>query len=149
MTRSYFSSIFPYTSKPPLFESGEPLFWDDPISKNMLKAHLDHTHEGASRRNAEIEKTVRHLIVSGILKTGDRILDSGCGPGLYSSRLCLEGTRVTGIDLSRRSIDYASTRTEKEGLDIDYAGSLRIMYLKLNRYGIACLESLIGKEETE
>lgn len=48
------------------------------------------------------------------------MLDLGCGPGLYSSRLCLEGVRVTGIDISRRSIDYARTQAEKEGLDIDY-----------------------------
>jgi 2-polyprenyl-3-methyl-5-hydroxy-6-metoxy-1,4-benzoquinol methylase len=62
----------------------------------MLEAHLDQTHDGASRRNAEIEKTVRHLITSGFLKTGGRVLDLGCGLGLYSSTLCLEGVKVTG-----------------------------------------------------
>ncbi|WP_052279145.1 class I SAM-dependent methyltransferase [Methanosarcina acetivorans] len=121
MTRSYFPSIFSHTSKPPLFEPGEPQFWDDPhISKSMLKAHLDQTHEGASRKTAEIEKTVSHLTGSGFLKTGDRVLDLGCGPGLYSSRLFMEGMQVTGIDISRRSIDYARTQAEKEQHDIDY-----------------------------
>ncbi len=120
-----FYDLFPLilyqTSKPPLFEPGELHFWDDPyISKSMLEAHLDQTHDGASRRSAEIEKTVHHLIDSGFLKTGNRILDLGCGPGLYSSSLCIGGMKVTGIDLSRRSIDYASARAEKEGLDIEY-----------------------------
>ncbi len=121
MTRSYFPSIFSHTSKPLLFEPGEPEFWDDPhISKSMLKAHLDQAHDGASRRSDEIEKTVRHLIASGFLKTGDRILDLGCGPGLYSSRLCLQGMKLTGIDISRRSIGYACSQAEKERLDINY-----------------------------
>lgn len=115
------SSIFSQTLKPPLFEPGESSFWDDlHISKSMLEAHLDQTHDGASRRSDEIEKTVRHLIDSGLLKTGYRILDLGCGPGLYSSRLFRKGMRVTGIDLSRRSIDYASVKAEKEGLDVEY-----------------------------
>lgn len=113
--------IFSQTSKPPLFEPGEPRFWDDPhISKSMLEAHLDQAHDGASRRTAEIEKAVCHLTDSGILKTGDRVLDLGCGPGLYSSRLCRKGMKVTGIDISRRSIEYARTQAEKEGLDVDY-----------------------------
>jgi 2-polyprenyl-3-methyl-5-hydroxy-6-metoxy-1,4-benzoquinol methylase len=73
----------------------------------MLEAHPDQTHDGASRRSTEVEKTVHHLIASGLLKTGDRIHDLGCGPGLYSSRLCVEGIKVTGIDLSQTSIDYA------------------------------------------
>jgi len=122
MTRSYFPGIFSHTSKPPLFEPGEPEFWNDPhISKSMLEAHLDQTHDGASRKTAEIEKTVLYLTGSGSLKTGNRVLDLGCGPGLYSSRLCREGMRVTGIDISRKSIDYARAQAEKERLDIDYA----------------------------
>ena len=32
----------------------------------------------------------------------------------------MEGMQVTGIDISRRSIDYARTQAEKERLDIDY-----------------------------
>lgn len=122
MTRSYFPSIFSHTSKPPLFEPGEPEFWNDPhISKSMLEAHLDQTHDGASRKTAEIEKTVLYLTGSGFLKTGQQVLDIGCGPGLYSSRLCREGVQVTGIDISRKSIDYARAEAEKERLDIDYA----------------------------
>lgn len=113
--------IFSQPLKPPLFEPGELRFWNDPyISKSMLEAHLNQTHDRASRRNAEIEKTVHHLMTSGLLKTGDRVLDLGCGPGLYSSRLCFEGMKVTGIDLSQRSIDYARDQAEIHGNDIDY-----------------------------
>lgn len=121
MSQNPFPSIFARTSKPPLFEPGEPQFWDDPhISKSMLKAHLDQAHDGASRKIAEIEKTICHLTDSGILKTGNKVLDLGCGPGLYSSRLCQEGIEVTGIDISERSVEYARSQAEKAGLDIDY-----------------------------
>jgi SAM-dependent methyltransferase len=113
--------LFSQPLKPPLFEPDELRFWDDPyISKSMLESHLNQTHDGASRRNAEIEKTVCHLITSGFLKAGDRVLDLGCGPGLYSSKLCFEGMKVTGIDLSRRSIDYAQAQAEINGHNIDY-----------------------------
>lgn len=121
MSHEPFFSIYSSASKPALFEPGEPYFWNDPyISKSMLKAHLDQTHDGASRKEVEIEKTVCHLIDSGFIKIGDRILDLGCGPGLYSSRLSKKGMRVTGIDLSSRSIDYARSYAEKEGLNIEY-----------------------------
>lgn len=121
MSQNSILSIFARTSKPPLFEPGEPEFWDDPhISKSMLEAHLDQTHDGASRKTSEIVKTVDHLVDSGFLKTGDRVLDLGCGPGLYDSRLCRKGMRITGIDISRRSIDYARSQAKKDGLDIEY-----------------------------
>jgi len=121
MSQHPFSSIFKRASKPPLFEPGETCFWDDPyISKSMLKAHLDQVHDGASRKVTEIEETVSYLISSGFLKTGDRVLDLGCGPGLYSSRLCREGMKVTGLDISERSINYARSHAEKTGLEIEY-----------------------------
>lgn len=121
MPQNPFPPIFSKASKPPLFEVEDSYFWDDPhISKSMLEAHLDQTHDRASRKIVEIEKTVGHLASSGLLKAGYRMLDLGCGPGLYSSRFFMEGIKVTGIDISRRSIDYACSQSEKAGLDIEY-----------------------------
>jgi len=116
-----FSVIFQYSAKPPLFEPGETRFWDDPhISKGMLEAHLNPDHDAASRKAETINKTIEHLVSSNILKRGDRVLDLGCGPGLYSSKLCENGMNVTGVDISRRSIDFAIQCAEAKGLDIDY-----------------------------
>jgi len=110
-----------YSKNPPLFEPGEPRFWDDPhISKGMLEAHLNPTHDAASRRPETIDKEVRHLITSGTLKTGDRLLDLGCGPGLYAIRFAAKSIKVTGIDISKRSIDYARKSAKENGLKIDY-----------------------------
>jgi len=96
-------------------------FWDDPhISKSMLEAHLNTEHDAASRRPGTIDREVQYLISSGVLKRGDRVLDLGCGPGLYASRLAENGMKVTGVDISKRSLDYASRSAREKGLEINY-----------------------------
>ncbi|MFN8598182.1 MAG: class I SAM-dependent methyltransferase [Anaerolineae bacterium] len=57
----------------------------------------------ASHRGA-IDRSVRWLIRTLALQPGEAVLDLGCGPGLYASRLATAGLRVTGVDYSRRSI---------------------------------------------
>lgn len=107
--------------KPAPFTPGEPLFWDDPhISVQMLKAHLDPNNDLASRRPQTIQKSVDWITASLDLQAGDSVLDLGCGPGLYTARLAERGLRVTGVDYSRRSIDYANTHAREHGLDIRY-----------------------------
>lgn len=107
--------------KPALFEPGEERFWDDPhISRSMLAAHLDPGHDAASRRPETIERTVAHLLSSGMLKPGDRLLDLGCGPGLYAEKWKRNGIDVTGIDISERSLDYARNRARELDLEIEY-----------------------------
>jgi len=115
------SAVFSSSIKPGLFEPGEPRFWDDPhISKGMLEAHLNRNSDAASRKIKIIDREVRHLLTVRVLKPGDRVLDLGCGPGLYATRLSENGIKVTGIDISERSIDYAIRYAKECGLDIDY-----------------------------
>ena len=107
--------------QPPLYEPGEPVFWDDPhISQHLLDAHLNPDIEAASRQPAIIDATVNWLIGTLALEPGAAWLDLGCGPGLYTSRLAQRGLRVTGIDFSRRSIAYAREDAARRGLDITY-----------------------------
>ncbi len=114
-------TVHEYSRKPPLFEPGEEKFWDDDhISIGMLQAHLSQEHEAASRKTEAIEAQVEHLAFTGILKEGDKVLDLGCGPGLYASRLCRRGLKVTGVDISRRSIEYAVAYAVENNLNIDY-----------------------------
>jgi SAM-dependent methyltransferase len=49
-----------------------------------------------------------------------KIADFGCGPGLYTTRLARKQAKVTGIDFSKRSIQYAGEHAEKSGLSIRY-----------------------------
>lgn len=94
--------------KPEPFTPGEPLFWNDPyISLQMLQAHLDTGSDLASRRPETIDAIIEWIVAKVGLEPGDSVLDLGCGPGLYTSRLAEHGMRVTGVDYSKRSIDYA------------------------------------------
>jgi SAM-dependent methyltransferase len=109
------------SARPPVFEPGEEHFWDDPyISQQMLKAHLDPTTDAASRRPEIIDRIVAWIIRQTGLQAGASILDLGCGPGLYTSRLARCGFRVTGVDFSQNSLDYARTQAQAEGLSINY-----------------------------
>ncbi len=107
--------------KPEPFTPGEPLFWDDPhISSQMLQFHLDPNTEAASHRPETIDRSVAWLIETLSLKAGDSVLDLGCGPGLYASRLARAALQVTGVDYSRRSIAYAAGYASANHLDIRY-----------------------------
>ena len=48
------------------------------------------------------------------------IIDFGCGPGLYTTRLAEKGAKVTGIDFSKNSIDHAKNVALENALEIDY-----------------------------
>lgn len=114
-------SIKKYTYKPEAFASGEEHFWDDPhISKKMLEAHLSQEHDAASRRISTIDQTVDHLIKAGLLKPGMKLLDLGCGPGLYAQRFAEAGLEVVGLDISQNSIEYAKAAANKANMSIDY-----------------------------
>lgn len=98
-----------------------PKLWDDPyISQSMLEAHLDPNHDAASRRPDIIDKTVRNLFETGVLKSGKKVLDLGCGPGLYAEKISRAGAEVVGLDISQSSIEYAVRMAMASGLNIDY-----------------------------
>ena len=51
---------------------------------------------------------------------GVRILDIGCGGGLISEPLALQGARVTAIDPSEKNIGTAAVHAQEQGVEIDY-----------------------------
>lgn len=115
------NKIIELSKKPYLFDRSKTAFWDDPhISKKMLEAHLDPDWEAASRKHSTIEASVEWLTNEIFLNKDVEILDLGCGPGLYSSRLANLGYNVTGIDYSQRSIQYAKREAKKKEIDVNY-----------------------------
>ncbi len=107
--------------KPEPFTPGVPRFWDDPhISKHMLAAHLDPEIDLASRKAETIDASVAWIVDMLNLQPGDKVLDLGCGPGLYSNRLAQLGLQVTGVDYSKRSIEYARIAADELGVEIEY-----------------------------
>lgn len=116
-----YKSIKKMLEKPPIYTKSEAAFWNEEhISKQMLKAHLDPEFEGASRKADFIKKSaawVNRLLPSNKYH---KLLDIGCGPGLYAERFSKMGYQVTGIDFSKRSIDYARQSAKQQNLDISY-----------------------------
>jgi SAM-dependent methyltransferase len=107
--------------KPPVPWVGGKIPWDDPaFSERMLKEHLSQEHDWASRRFEKIDVHVdwiHHTLLSG---RPARILDLGCGPGLYTSRLARLGHECVGIDFSPASIAYALATAERDDLRCTY-----------------------------
>lgn len=116
--------ILEYDRRPPFGAPSTAPFWDDPhVSAQMLQNHIDPAAEGATRNHAFVQRSAAWLapLLGG---AGAQVLDLGCGPGIYAERFAKAGLRVTGIDLSPRSIAYARRSAEEKGLTIDYvAGS--------------------------
>jgi len=110
-----------HLAKPPLYAPGTGSLWDDDhVSKGMLAAHLDPFGDAASRNHAFLDASVTWIATLAPPAEFPRLLDLGCGPGLYAMRFAAAGYEVTGVDVSRRSIAYAQAQAEAAGRTIDY-----------------------------
>jgi SAM-dependent methyltransferase len=87
-----------------------------------------------------------------------RILDLGCGPGLYAMRFAALGHQCVGIDFSPASIAYAEDEAERYQLDAKYIhGDIRtatyperqdlvmLIYGELNVFSAADARSILTK----
>lgn len=95
------------------------MWTDEYISRQLLAIHLDQASNAASRKMSCIEQLVG-WIQGQIGRNSGEILDLGCGPGLYAEKLAGIGYKVTGVDFSQNSIEYARGQAERQGLDIAY-----------------------------
>lgn len=100
--------------------TADHLWQDEHMSQRMLELHLDEDAELASRPHAFIERSAEWMKSRFQIGTDSVVFDYGCGPGLYTSRLARMGAEVTGIDFSKRSIQYASEYATKHGLEATY-----------------------------
>jgi SAM-dependent methyltransferase len=113
--------------RPKLYSGRDASFWQDPyVSGHVLQAHLDPHTDDATRRPERIAATVAKILEhvnrgdTGPLPEEPRMLDLGCGPGLYAEQFAARGYAVTGIDFAESSIAYARKQAAAEGQTIDY-----------------------------
>jgi len=102
------------------FYTASDLWTDDHTSRQMLSFHLNEAIDVSSRNAAFINRSVEWIASEFNVGRDTNIADFGCGPGLYAARLAKRGARVTGIDFSKRSIEYAEDFAAREHLDINY-----------------------------
>jgi SAM-dependent methyltransferase len=121
MAAKTLSDIVNRLPDPTPWSEGDNIPWHDPaFSKRMLKEHLSQEHSAASRIFEVVDQHVdwiHHRLLSG---QPTRLLDLGCGPGLYSSRLAVLGHECHGIDYSPASIAYAQEQASREDLACTY-----------------------------
>lgn len=107
--------------QPEPWAEGEKIPWNDPgFSSRMLAEHLSQAHDAASRRFAIIDQQVAWIHSHVLGGETAPVLDLGCGPGFYTSRLARLGHACMGIDFGPASIAYAREEAEREGLDVSY-----------------------------
>lgn len=95
------------------------MWTDEYISKQMLDAHLNPDHDGASRKPKTINKTVE--LLKQYIRPIDTICDFGCGPGLYTNLLSNHAKKVIGVDVSNNSLEYAKSQNDQvEYINLNY-----------------------------
>jgi cyclopropane fatty-acyl-phospholipid synthase-like methyltransferase len=121
-TLPLFSALESISEKPAPYSvyTARELWTDEHTSEQMLAYHLNGEIDVSSRRTRFIDDSVQWMQAHFDLREGRRIIDFGCGPGLYTSRFARLGAEVSGVDFSSRSIEYARERARREGLDVTY-----------------------------
>jgi len=102
------------------FYTAEELWTDDYTSKKMLEYHLNESIDLSSRNKDFIARSVKWIVSHFGIDADTSIADFGCGPGLYTTPFAEHNADVTGIDFSKRSIQYAKMIAEEKELDITY-----------------------------
>ncbi|MHC4110864.1 MAG: SAM-dependent methyltransferase [Planctomycetota bacterium] len=117
-----FEEIENINTRPEPFEfyTASDLWTDEHTSEQMLKYHLKEDVDLSSRNTDFIDRSVEWIVSHFSVGSGTKVADFGCGPGLYATRLAQMQADVTGIDFSKRSIQYAQEVAAGEGLSIHY-----------------------------
>jgi SAM-dependent methyltransferase len=84
--------------------------WTRPhLARQMLAYHLSQETELASRQIDSIDRVV-DWIDAQLHISEKSLCDLGCGPGLYTQRFASRGAKVTGVDFSAHSLNYAKAQ---------------------------------------
>ena len=112
------------------------LWTDRHISEQMLRFHLDGSVAISSGTTEFIDASVIWIKEAFHLTERSRVLDLGCGPGLYANRLARAGVDVTGIDFSSQSISYAREAAARDGLRVTYVNEDYLTWESSRRFDL-------------
>jgi len=104
------------------WQDGDQLPWSDPaFSRRMLDVHLDPATHMASRAPDVIRAHVDWLLEQLKARAGTpgpwRVLDVGCGPGLYVHELAARGHAGCGFDFAPAPLRWARDHAVANSLD--------------------------------
>ncbi len=133
-----FEELEKINTRPAPFEfyTASDLWADEHTSGQMLTFHLNEDIDVSSRNAAFIDRSVEWIVSRFNVCAGTKIADFGCGPGLYATRLAQKLADVTGIDFSKRSIQYAQEVATREGLSINYVNQNYLEFETDDRFNL-------------
>jgi len=67
-----------------------------------------------------VDQVENELLQSMFTPNGDKVLEIGCGTGLYTARLAAKGLKVTALDISGRMMVKAKERLKSLGLTAEW-----------------------------
>ncbi len=121
------------------FYTASDLWTDEHTSKQMLSFHLNESIDVSSRNSEFINRSVEWIASEFNIDRDTKIADFGCGPGLYTTRLAKRGANVTGIDFSKRSIEYAKEVAAREQLNINYVNQNYLEFETEDRFDLVLM----------
>jgi SAM-dependent methyltransferase len=105
--------------RPEPWEEGSQKMWTDPyIREHIVYAHLEPHEDDGSKPFDQIQAEVEHWVRT-FGGTG-RVLDLGCGPGIYLREMALRDGKGIGLDFNQSAILYAQDLNRDEGLSLEY-----------------------------
>jgi cyclopropane fatty-acyl-phospholipid synthase-like methyltransferase len=102
----------------------------------MLNYHLNESLDFSSRNKDFIERSEKWIASRFDINDKTKIADFGCGPGLYTTRMADRGAKVTGIDFSENSINYAKKVADEKNLDITYVVTNYLVFETKDSYDL-------------
>ncbi len=82
------------------------------------------------------------------LKGRGKVLDIGCGTGVYAALMAKQGLQVTGIDFVATALEFAKIRAEKLGLNIHFVQADVTEWENHEKYDLildsGCLHGICG-----
>jgi len=109
-----------FPPEPFQYYTAKELWTDAYTSTRMLECHLNESIDVSSRNKKFIDRSAEWIARQFGVNKETHIADFGCGPGLYTTQLAEKGAKITGIDFSKGSIDYARKMAKEKNLEIDY-----------------------------
>jgi 2-polyprenyl-3-methyl-5-hydroxy-6-metoxy-1,4-benzoquinol methylase len=136
-----FEELEKINERPELFQfyTATDLWTDEHTSKQMLSFHLNEAVDVSSRNAEFINRSVEWITSEFSIGRDTKIVDFGCGPGLYAARLAKRGANVTGIDFSKRSIEYAKKVAAREQLSISYVNQNYLEFETEDRFDLVLM----------
>ncbi|OGQ90024.1 MAG: SAM-dependent methyltransferase [Deltaproteobacteria bacterium RIFOXYC2_FULL_48_10] len=121
------------------FYTAKDLWTDEHTSAQMLSFHLNGGIDVSSRKAEFIDRSVEWIASEFNIGKDTKIADFGCGPGLYATRLAKRRAKVTGIDFSGRSIEYAKAVAARENLNINYVQQNYLDFETQDRFNLVMM----------